>query len=137
MKKFSFLTILISIVSIDLWGQTPQEITRQQTYWNYRNRLKQDFNKIGYDRGNSLTASRHQFADYDGNYPYTCIGNQTGGLIQWGDALVHHGTYLAMRASEYKLLNNYKIHNYSKNLLIPRQSEEQIDYSDSLLKKHW
>lgn len=105
MKKcYYLLIILISILSIDLRAQTPQEITRQQTYWNYRNRLKQDFNKIGYDRGNSFTASRHQFADYDGNYPYTCIGNETGGLIQWGDALAHHGTYLAMLASEYKLL---------------------------------
>ena len=113
LKRLCSLSIFFLVTTQTIFSQVTAELDILQIkYWNYRNRLKRDFTLVGDLAGNSLTPSRRQYAEQ--TYPWIpCyqalnLGNGTGyhskGLVQWGDALAHHGTYLAMLASEYKLL---------------------------------
>ncbi len=63
-------------------GQLPR-------YWFYRWRLNQNFVIVGDGPGKSMVANRRGIAD-----------------ITWGDGTIWHGRYLAMLATEYKLLEN-------------------------------
>lgn len=88
-------------------AQTLTEEKRQAKYWNYRNRLKREFNLVGPLRGMSMTMTRREYAD--GIFPFNCTNLPISGVVEWGDALAHHGTYLSVLASEYKLLKiNYE-----------------------------
>lgn len=105
--RVSRLVIVVIFIfsSIDIvYSQTLQETDLQMKYWNYRNRMKRDFSLIGSEQANSLVMQNRQYAN--GSYPFLCSSSNWGGVIEWGDALAHHGTYLSLLATEYFLLRN-------------------------------
>src|SRR5688500_12812728 len=101
------LLFLFAVATIDfVHGQTQQEADLQTKYWNYRNRLKRDYSVIGFEPGHSVVMTRHEFGDESGYLPFVCDSYGWGGVVEWGDAVAHHGTYLSLLATEYKLLKN-------------------------------
>ena len=69
----------------------------QEKYWAYRHKLRTEFTKIGKGDGHSLPAeNRDMFKGCGGIY----------GRYQTGDAVLNLGEYIAMLATEYKLLND-------------------------------
>lgn len=114
--KITKLIFLLSILiaSEFSYSQSAPQEQNQIKYWNYRNRLKREFNLVGPLQAESVPMQRRQFANdlypwvpcYDELNEGDGTGYHSKGLIQWGDALAHHGTYLAVLASEYRLLKN-------------------------------
>lgn len=99
--KLSKLLPLFGLVFVFAHAQAQFNPTAaQQNYWNYRNRLKTQFIKIGTERGNSIPlASRWDNVDAT----FCDVGN---GRVNWGDAPAFLGHYIAMLATEYKLLKD-------------------------------
>lgn len=106
MKIVKLLILFSFVLSFgeSSYSQTSQEVDLQKKYWNYRNRLKRDFSVVGKEKGKSVVMQRRMYGD--GYLPFECGSYGWGGIVEWGDALSHHGTYLALLASEYKLLKN-------------------------------
>ncbi|MGV3597640.1 MAG: hypothetical protein ACO1PI_07195 [Bacteroidota bacterium] len=81
-----------------------------ENYWNYRNRFKIMFTKIGIDRGNSIPLAerwddiRGRDKDEDNTGNKFC--DSAAGKIGCGDGLSFLGYYLSLLATEYKLLND-------------------------------
>lgn len=96
MKRLLILFFLLSNCFCKV-SLSQSESENLKKYWNYRDRLKKYFLKIGSGPGESLPAE---------NRCEGCIqnGNLITSKIRWGDATIHLGYYIAVLASEYKLL---------------------------------
>lgn len=81
--------LLTSMVSLQgAMAQTPQ--LNEEKYWEYRHRLVNEYmTGIGPDMGMSLPAS---------------IRDTVSGILQWTDCTMAHGEYLAVLATEYRIL---------------------------------
>ena len=76
-------------------AQTTDYDQLQNTYWNYRHRLRTDFMKVGPAPGHSLPAYKRDLGEQCGT---------TYGSIAFGDGVIDLGEYIATLATEYKLL---------------------------------
>ena len=86
-----FCIIFIVYFPLTTFGQT--EAGNLKKYWDYRDRLKKYFMKIGNGPGESIPSENINIGGYNGNT-----------YMRWGDATIHIGYYIAVLASEYKLL---------------------------------
>jgi hypothetical protein len=93
------ITLMLSIllVSIAVLGQVQTAEELQNKYWSYRHKLKTEYLKIGAEPGHSLPA-------YQRNYFQEC--GDVDGNISFGDGVIDLGEYIAVLATEYKLLND-------------------------------
>jgi hypothetical protein len=73
----------------------------QKLYWDYRDRLKKTFMKIGADKGESLPM---EWFDFDADCRGVSPTNK--GVIHWADGMTYLGDYLGVLATEYRLLKN-------------------------------
>jgi hypothetical protein len=95
MKKYTLLLALLqSFLGFTQVSQTEQDL--QKKYWNYRDRYKKHFVKIGREQGESIPISLW--------YKDQNCGDIQGGQIKMGDAMAMHGDYLCLLATEYYLL---------------------------------
>ena len=83
-----------------LYAQTDAINTAK--YWKFRNSFRQDFVKIGPERGESIPiASR---------LPIGCENNVDAsgkkGMVRWADGMIFQGHYFGFLATEYRLLKN-------------------------------
>jgi len=93
----NFLTIFL--LSIEFGMAQPSEIDHQR-YWYYRHRLITDFMVPG-------LVDPFQYGVATGySLPATAIGEQPNQDIRWGDATCDLGDYIAVLATEYRLLKN-------------------------------
>jgi hypothetical protein len=99
MIKITLQVIIILICAFQKQyasAQTPQQ--NHLKYWYYRNRLVNDFMiGIGPDFGFSLPASERNESD---------LGEETHHTLKWGDSPAYLCNYIAVLASEYKLLSD-------------------------------
>tara|TARA_B110000114_G_C14957994_1_gene343154 strand:- start:344 stop:838 length:495 start_codon:yes stop_codon:yes gene_type:complete len=93
------ITLMLSIllVSTAVLGQVQTAEELQNKYWSYRHKLKTEYLKIGAEPGHSLPA-------YQRNYFQEC--GDVDGNISFGDGVIDLGEYIAVLATEYKLLND-------------------------------
>lgn len=94
-------------------AQTSVEILNIQKYWKLRSDFREQFIKIGPGPGEGVVArGRRPFdcVDNIGNdgtgHNQTLRGNQAYSSMHWGDGMIRHGYYLALLATEYKLLKD-------------------------------
>ncbi|MBL7812124.1 MAG: hypothetical protein JNL57_07855, partial [Bacteroidetes bacterium] len=108
--KTRILLIISLIRVLNSYAQTTdQEL--ENKYYNYRDRLKKYFTQIGEKPGQGLTAAQ-VFWDRQGTDSFRYINGvltkvpprEYQGNQRFGDAVVDHGFYLAVLASEYKLM---------------------------------
>lgn len=103
MKKIlNVLSIFLLFLNLfnDCHAQT--ELENRRKYWDYRDRLKKYFLTIGSQAGKSLPAEN---LNYKSHYLTSNGGNYQSDL-RWGDATIHSGYYIAVLATEYKLLTD-------------------------------
>lgn len=98
--KLHFITAGLLMVSTFAFNQTYDALNLEK-YWKFRNTFKEQFIKIGDGDGESLPASALR--------PIDCVDNVApndggDGAMHWGDGMIRHGHYLALLATEYKLL---------------------------------
>jgi hypothetical protein len=75
-------------------------------YWKLRDDFRENFVKIGDGPGCSITTRSYRPLDCIDNIPENAKDGFNFGTIHYGDALIRHGTYLSLLATEYKLLKN-------------------------------
>ncbi|RLD47170.1 MAG: hypothetical protein DRI86_01190 [Bacteroidetes bacterium] len=89
-----FTFLLLSFINSSIFGQS--EKLNSEKYWIYRDRLIHDFMLgIGLDNGKSFPFMER--------YRYSHSKSAT---LYWDDATIGHGYYIAILATEYKLLND-------------------------------
>lgn len=112
MKKNLFgkalCALALGIFCLNSKGQNEQENLKK--YWNYRDKYHKQFVKIGLGDGKSISAANidnnpsNLSAEYGHNaWPTT---NPSFGYRKWGDAMNMHGDYIAVLATQYKLLKD-------------------------------
>jgi hypothetical protein len=99
--------LALGIFCLNLKAQNDQENLKK--YWNYREKYKKNFVRIGPNRGEGVnianidTASSH----ISGETGFNWINmNPQHGYKRWGDAMAMQGDYISVLATEYKLLKN-------------------------------
>jgi hypothetical protein len=110
MKTKLFIYLSISLLYSNVYSQTPSENLNK--YWNYRNRLKTKFlvskNQWSMDAGRNgginIPANAYNPTDIESPLVET---SGTAKSVKWGDATCSLGYYIAVLATEYRLLNNY------------------------------
>ncbi len=91
--------LIAAIIFVNNLTFAQNEFINHKKYWYYKTRLNNDFLKIGLGSGESMPANERQFTNgpqFDHNSWKT----------KWGDASARLGLYLAVLATEYKLLKN-------------------------------
>lgn len=102
--KLLFLLATSFILQNSLCSQTYTEATLQETYWNYRDLFRKNYTHIGIEHGKSIP--------FEGLHEIDVIRTvnpghaDIHGRIDYGDANITHGYYLAVLASEFRLLIN-------------------------------
>jgi hypothetical protein len=86
-----------------IYGQTPEENLNK--YWKYRDRLRKDFTRIGDENGKSVPMCARAVGFAYGGVPLN-EDELRPSRIWYQDANIYLGHYLAVLASEYKLLSN-------------------------------
>ncbi len=90
-KHIIYRLITLLLLLIAFAGNTQTPALNQAKYWEYRNRLKNEFMVgIGPEMGYSIPAA---FRD------------TISGKLHWSDCTIDHGQYIAVLAIEYKLLD--------------------------------
>lgn len=84
-----FRALLLFLLSINLCTAQVQDINR--TYWHYRQRLLDDFVRVGEGRGRSICATAR-------------VQDGRRNSLYYGDNTTYHGWYIGMLATEYALL---------------------------------
>jgi hypothetical protein len=98
--------VFLILVIINLTSGISQNLEQNlKKYWYYRDRLKNDFMVVDNNNGqgtNLPAARRYEEEDAQGNI-------QT--YLKWGDSERHLGMYVAVLATEYRLLkdNNHDV----------------------------
>ena len=87
LKYIVFLALLMAVANG--FAQTPE--LNEEKYWEYRDRLRQEYMLgIGPDMGMSTPAA---------------VRDTVSGILQWTDASMDLGQYLAVLAMEYRILD--------------------------------
>ncbi|MFN5983334.1 MAG: hypothetical protein ACK479_07715, partial [Fluviicola sp.] len=103
-NKLLWLLSLCCVVGSS-YAQTVE--LNMQKYWKFRNELRESFVKIGPDFGESLVARKIEPMKCTDNIPEN--PNSSGwnfSSMNWGDAMIRHGYYLGLLATEYRLLKD-------------------------------
>jgi hypothetical protein len=125
----SYLSLLISLLTVvlnlpnTLFSQS--DFINHKKYWYYKTRLNSDFIKIGLDSGESIPFNQR---GYDGaNYQVFKPGQE----LRAGDATVQLGCYLAVLATEYRLLkdNGQDLTKIKHDIFCALNAVNRIDYS--------
>jgi hypothetical protein len=124
MKTIAILTLFIS--TIICRGQSPNE--NLEKYWQYRNRLTQNFLKVGSSAGERIPMSARSIG-----FPYSGSDTQTS-RVYWQDATIYLGHYLSVLGSEVKLLlSSYQSSsdNIEKQILLNQleQTKNELYYA--------
>jgi len=82
----------------------PQWYKNLEKYWYYRYRLVNDFMLIGPGEGMSIPAQKRNL--YDRNAPNLWPNATAINELEWQDATIDLGHYIATLATEYKMLND-------------------------------
>ena len=94
------LLIIILLLPQYYYAQSPQE--NLEKYWNYRDRLKKYFVKLGADQGEGVMLINRCSVNHPlGSSCFPCAGV---GLVKWADGVIWTGYYLSVLATEYALL---------------------------------
>ncbi len=110
MKTCIYSLILVPLFFLynTSYGQTDD--LNHKKYWDYREKLRKHFVKIGRLEGQSICSANidnnplNHGAEVNGAvWPNTSVEY---GYRRWGDALAMHGEYMAVLATEYRLLND-------------------------------
>ena len=103
MKKATLLLTFVGFLfSSNFYAQTPTE--NLEKYWNYRDRFKKYFIKIGTEGGESILTQERCAKNNPFGLSCGCNSSDDVANVKWGDATVWTGYYLAVLASEYALL---------------------------------
>ena len=88
------LAFFLAISTLPVLAQNT-DADLQNKYWTYRQKLRTEFTKIGKFAGHSIPAENIDINKVCGAVP---------GKIQTGDATLNLGEYIAVLATEYRLL---------------------------------
>ena len=98
MKKIIIFLVIFSTNATTI-SQTDDLNTKK--YWKFRNAFRQNYVKIGPERGESLPTGRRN--------PGACVDNVTFGAdgkpegwMSWGDGMIRHGHYIGFLALNIK-----------------------------------
>lgn len=89
---FLWLMTVVSVMAQD-------DYLNNTKYWNLRKRLVTDFVKPGLGPGESVPANKYSLSIAWSSYPHSLVKK-----LEWGDATAQLGWYLAVMATELKLL---------------------------------
>lgn len=91
--------ILIAIALLNLIGglYSQSDGDDHRKYWYYKSRLNNDFMKVGLGAGESLPSEAKRKND-------GAFASDVNSTVYWGDATSYLGYYIAILATEYKLL---------------------------------
>lgn len=95
MRKLLLIALCLIGISLSKAQVSQTENELQKKYWNYRDRYKKHFTKIGREQGESVPISLW--------YKTQNCGDFQGGQIKMGDAMAMHGDYMCLLATEYYL----------------------------------
>ena len=115
------LFILLPLSSV-LFSQS--DFINHKKYWYYKTRLNSDFIKIGLNAGESIPFNQR---GYDGaNYQVFKPGQE----LRAGDATVQLGCYLAVLATEYRLLkdNGQDLTKIKHEIFCALNAVNRVDY---------
>jgi len=114
MIKKIILIILFCVIQLVGYAQNIEQ--NQTKYWYYRNRLINNFLKVGADQGCSL--------------PSDARGHESYSSLKWGDG-PDWGWYVGVLATEYKLLidNNQDASETIKELYYALEAFNRLDYT--------
>jgi hypothetical protein len=111
MKKIvlgkALCALAVGFFCLNLRAQNDQENLKK--YWNYREKYKKNFVRIGPSQGEGVnianidTASSHISGETGFNWMNM---HPQHGYKRWGDAMAMQGDYISVLATEYKLLKN-------------------------------
>ncbi|MES2556449.1 MAG: T9SS type A sorting domain-containing protein [Bacteroidota bacterium] len=107
------LFLSVSIVLAAGWSFAQTDPLNLQKYWKLRDNFREQFVKIGPGDGESITARALKPLECVDNYTadgtsenHTPHGNGSHGEMHFGDAMIRHGYYLGLLATEYRLLKD-------------------------------
>jgi hypothetical protein len=102
--KHIVISLLIALGCLGkIYGQTSEENLNK--YWKYRDKLRKDFLKVGFEAGNSIPMCARAIGFAYSGAPLNDEDLKPS-RIWYQDANIYLGHYLAVLATEYKLLSN-------------------------------
>ena len=99
----NYILLLAIFCNLFSLAQTPED--NLDKYWTYRDRLRQNFLKIGTLPGDCIPMSSRAIGLAYSGVPLNTNGNKPSRLF-YQDATIYLGHYLAVLATEWKLLEN-------------------------------
>lgn len=111
-KSTKILVLLFILIGYFSMGQTSDSEKNLQKYWKYRERLK-NFIVVGDCQGCSIPSAQRGYAGdinatldepWEGDIDNVPGGPEDGGELEFGDATILLGHYLAVLATEYALM---------------------------------
>ena len=111
MKKNNFgkalCAIALGLLCLNSTGQTESDNLKK--YWNYREKYKKNFIKIGPNKGEGINIANidTMSSNIAGETGYNWINmHPQHGYKRWGDAMAMQGDYISVLSTEYKLLKD-------------------------------
>lgn len=105
MKKLFLLGVLALLCLISTKARSQDFENNLHKYWKFRDRLRQDFVRIGSEKGQSIPAGARSIGFAYSGAPSTSEGLSPS-RIYYTDATIYLGHYITVLATEYKLLND-------------------------------
>ncbi len=126
MKKHYLLSLIFLAFYFQICAQSGSD--NLDKYWAYRDRLRQNFLKVGSDQGESVPMSARAIG-----FPYS-TGDVLTSRVYWQDATIYLGHYLSVLATEIKLLltdynSTASIDEKQKILIQLEQSKSELYYA--------
>lgn len=121
--KTIFYYLILALLCLNFNNSRAQSQEENiKKYWNYRDRLRKDFLKVGNDPGESIPMSARSIGFAYSGAPEDEHGNKAS-RIYYQDATIYLGHYLAVLATEIKLLenNNNTTHDAGEQQTIHKQ----------------
>lgn len=123
MKKNLILFALSSVtISLGLSQNLEQNLKK---YWYYRDRLKNDFMVVDNSNGQGTNVPAGRRYEENGNV-----------ILKWGDSECFLGMYVAVLATEYRLLKDNE-QDYSENLQELKNALDAFERLDKYAEYWW
>lgn len=107
---FTFISLFTSLfVIVNKGNAQDQDYKNHAAYWYHRTRLRNDFLKIGKEDGESIPMEQrglYMKLAADGKVRTFSNADWDGEKAKWGDAMAELGYYIAVLATEYKMLSD-------------------------------
>lgn len=127
-RKVCLLAFVVLTQSIFWVAEGQNDNSNHRKYWYYKSRLNNDFLKVGLGPGESIPCqrrgdSRSAFLESNPNINNTC-------RLAWGDATSYLGYYIAILATEFKLLdyNGQDTRKIKHELFCALNAVNRLDY---------